>query len=100
MLRALKRGQIDIEARLDLHGETQASAHLHLDRFLEAARQRGQRVVLVVTGKGKDGDGVLKRMLPHWLGALPYAEWVLGFSPAGPAHGGTGAFYIALRKAR
>lgn len=109
VLRALKRGQLALDARLDLHGETQASAHRRLESFLTSARRRGQRVVLIVTGKGLPADagsgndsqrGVLRRMLPVWLAAEPFASWVLGLSPAGPAHGGGGAFYLALRRER
>ena len=53
----LKRGQLVIEARLDLHGMTQSEAHERMRRFLETSRDSGYRTVLVITGKGLRRDG-------------------------------------------
>lgn len=109
ILRALRRGQLDIDLKLDLHGETQASAHRHLERALASARARGGRVALIVTGKGSSAAppddlsrerGILRRMVPEWLALAPLSVWVLGVAQAGPAHGGTGALYVVLRRAR
>src|SRR5262249_44429419 len=63
----LKRGQRPVEARLDLHGMTQEEAHRALGGFLRAARTAGKRVVLVITGRGRVGGGVLKAAVPRWL---------------------------------
>ena len=106
--RRLVRGAMAIDERLDLHGLTQAAAHAALWRFLNAARGRGARVVLVITGKGKAADdafsrherGVLRRSLPHWLGDPSWREVVIGFEEAHHAHGGAGAFYVRLRRRR
>ncbi len=98
----LKRGQLDMEARLDLHGLTQAEAHARLDRFLEAAQDRGLRSVLVITGKGRagEGGGVLRQMVPRWLNTPPSRGRVLTMSQAQPKDGGAGALYLLLRKGR
>src|SRR5215471_3139336 len=61
----LKRGQHPVEARLDLHGMTQEEAHRALGGFLRAARAAGKRVVLVITGRGRVGGGVLKTAVPR-----------------------------------
>jgi DNA-nicking Smr family endonuclease len=110
MARKLKqriaRGSHEIDGRLDLHGFTQAEAHDALLRFLRARQAHGARVVLVITGKGaRSGDahgerGVLKRMVPLWLGLPEFRTCVVGFESAAIAHGGEGALYITLRKAR
>ncbi len=98
----LKRGQLPIEARLDLHGFTQKEAHARLDGFLAAAQNRGLRCVLVITGKGRVGqeDGVLRRMVPRWLNAPPSRGRVLSMSQAHPRHGGGGALYLLLKRRR
>jgi len=111
LLRALRKGDAAIEARIDLHGYTQERARVTIERFLSHARARGYRTVLVVTGKGSalaGGDepgerserGVLRKMLPRWLALPPMSDWIVGLSSAGPRHGGEGALYIQLRRVR
>lgn len=106
----LKRGQIRIEATLDLHGMTQARAHGALHDFLIAAQASGKRCVLVITGKGNskkssdawfDGkDGVLKQKFPQWVAESPLNRIVLKHTIAQPKHGGGGAFYVYLKRDR
>ena len=100
----IARGAHAIDGRLDLHGMTQAAAHDALRGFLRAAQARGGRIVLVITGKGS-GDptgvrGVLKRQVPLWLRLPEFRSLVVGFESAGIGHGGEGALYLSLRKAR
>ncbi|HZZ30485.1 MAG TPA: Smr/MutS family protein [Phenylobacterium sp.] len=90
-----------IGARLDLHGLDQDRARGVLERFLTSAWDEGYRAVLVITGKGVQGDGILKRRTPEWLAAPHLAHIVAGISDAARHHGGEGALYVALkRKAR
>lgn len=111
----LARGQIETEARLDLHGFRQGEAQPALLNFLARSRAQGLRCVLVITGKGEspfarhtlhstryheatDHSGILRGALPQWLGDPQFRVLVAGFQPAHPRHGGGGAFYIWLRK--
>lgn len=96
----IARGTRDIDARIDLHGHTQAEAHDALIRFLRRAHDKGASVVLVITGKGTRGDGVLKRQVPMWLSLPEFREWVVGFDDAAISHGGEGALYVRVRKKR
>lgn len=106
----LSRGKLAPDARIDLHGLTLAEAQPELARFVTAAHARGARLVLVITGKGRggpDGDdafprqvGALRREVPHWLGRPPLATMVLQIAPAHRRHGGSGAFYVYLRRPR
>jgi len=105
--RRLVRGVMAIDERLDLHGLTQEAAHAVLRRFLVAARDRGARIVLVITGKGKPAvastmhdRGVLRRSVPHWLADPALRDVVVGFEEAHLAHGGAGAIYVRLRRRR
>jgi DNA-nicking Smr family endonuclease len=95
-----QKGEMAIDRRLDLHGMTQARAHAALDRFVRNAWQEGLRVLLIITGKGSGGEGVLRRSLPHWLEAGEHAPRVLRLTRAQPKHGGEGAFYVLLRRQR
>lgn len=100
----IKRGKQQIDGRIDLHGMRQEEAHRALNGFIASAYRRGQRCVLVITGKGsRSGDGerevgVLRRMTPHWLTDGVNKDKVLAYSPAQPQHGGSGALYVMLRR--
>ena len=92
----LRKGRLEPEAKLDLHGYRREAAYRALQRFLMRAQGLGQRVVLVVTGKG----GTLRDTLPRWLGEPEFRNLVVGASVAHAKHGGDGAFYVALKKKR
>lgn len=103
----LRRGQQSVEAVIDLHGMRQDEAHLALRAFLRREQGRGVRLALIVTGKGAAGDalfgderGVLRRMVPHWLRLADLRPLVVGFEEAEQRHGGAGALYVRLRRAR
>jgi DNA-nicking Smr family endonuclease len=100
----LARGRTAIDARIDLHGKTQAQAHAALVRFLHGAQQDGAKFALVITGKGaRAGDserGVLRRQVPMWLRLPDLRDIVVGFEEAHVGHGGEGALYVRLRRAR
>lgn len=101
----LARGRKEIEARLDLHGMTQARAHRALIGFLSRASEDGLTFVLVITGKGRTSAaeserGVLRRQVPEWLGLPEFRSLVVGFEEASIGHGGAGALYVRLRRAR
>jgi DNA-nicking Smr family endonuclease len=111
----LGRGQIDPDARLDLHGEGVETARMKLLHFLSSQRHQGARFVLVITGKGAspyarhtlhgmnhfhtpEREGRLRREVPLWLHEESFRLHAVGFQPAHPKHGGGGAFYVRLRK--
>jgi DNA-nicking Smr family endonuclease len=84
--------------RLDLHGLTQDAARAALAAFLRRAQADGWRSVLVITGKGTQGDGVLRRMTPEWLADPALRDLIAGVSEAHRRHGGFGALYVALKR--
>lgn len=94
----LARERDPITARLDLHGLGQDQARRVLEDFLIRAQADGLRAVLVITGKGFLGDGILRRRTPDWLSAPHLRNIVAGVSEAHRRHGGEGALYIALKK--
>jgi DNA-nicking Smr family endonuclease len=96
--RELRRGAIRIEARLDLHGMTQVEAYAALAKFLTTEAKAGRRNLLVITGKGHAGQGVLRSNLAGWLESLPLTVPILALRPAAPKDGGTGAFYVLLKR--
>lgn len=96
----VRRGRVEIGATLDLHGHTQVSARQALSQFLQAAFARGDRTVIVVTGVGRGGEGVLRRQLPGWLTDRDVRAFVSGYAQAHRSHGGAGAFYIFLKRPR
>ncbi len=99
----LKRGQLSVEARMDLHGLTQEEAHRALSAFVQGSQAAGRRCVLVITGKGLRPDGavgVLRAAVPHWLNQAPLRERIVAFSHATPRDGGEGALYVLLKRKR
>lgn len=101
----VRRGKLDVGAKLDLHGFTQEEARGALMRFLLHARADNVRVALVVTGKGgrlrsgESAPGVLKQRLPEWLAGADLRPLVSGYAEAHQRHGGGGAYYVFLKAA-
>jgi DNA-nicking Smr family endonuclease len=107
----LDRGRLTPQAQLDLHGMTQGAAHRALTTFLQGAHERGLRLVVIVTGKGNpqhpdvaawtaSPHGVLRQMVPRWLGEPPLSAMIAQMQPTHLRHGGDGALYVYLRKNR
>jgi DNA-nicking Smr family endonuclease len=99
------RGQSPIDGVLDLHGMRQDEAHRALLGFVQRKHHDGAALVMIITGKGTTsyGDserGVLKRLVPHWLADPGLRRCVIGFEDAAHHHGGTGALYVRIRRAR
>ncbi len=99
----LKRGQLAVEARMDLHGLTQDEAHRALSAFVQGSQAAGRRCVLVITGKGLRPDGttgVLRAAVPRWLNQPDLRERIVAFTHATPRDGGDGALYLLLKRKR
>jgi DNA-nicking Smr family endonuclease len=105
----LRRGLVEPDARIDLHGMTQQAAHRTLFTWLKTAHRSGHRLVLVITGKGNPKNdenapwmmsphGVLKQMVPRWLNEPELGALIASVRPAHAKHGGGGALYVYLRK--
>lgn len=103
----VRRGRLEIDATLDLHGMTRQAAQIELARFLGAMRSRGFKCVLVITGKGLVVDpedfltpqpGVIRRRLPEWLNGQDIRPHVSGYASANARHGGSGAYYVMLKR--
>ncbi len=97
----LRRGQLKIEGRLDLHHCTQAEAHQALIHFMAESVAAGKRTVIVITGKGlkRTGEiGVLRTMVPRWLNLAPVRAQIVAVCEAIPQDGGSGALYLRLKK--
>ncbi len=109
----LRRGKMEIEGRVDLHGFTRKQAHTRLRSFIHSAHRKGSRCVLVITGKGSSAGkaeddvymgggrkGILREEVPRWLMEPDLRKLVLDFRTAQPRHGGEGALYVLLRRSR
>ena len=102
--RSLGRGKLVPQASLDLHGMTLAAAERAVSRFLDQATAQNLRIVLIVTGKGVRLDGGrmlggrIRTEILGWLNRADNRARVRGVRPAHPRHGGSGAFYVLLRR--
>ncbi len=100
----LARGVAAPDASLDLHGHNLDTAWTALDRALERSIGRGDRVLLLVTGKppseAKGKRGAIRAAVDDWLHVSRHAGDIAAVRGAHPRHGGAGALYIILRKRR
>lgn len=110
----LRRGRLPIEGVIDLHGATLMQAEDMLNRYIAGAAAMGKRCILVITGKGvpppqmherdympaRPRPGAIRTALPQWLKHGPHASRILAHHPAVPRDGGSGAFYVLLRRQR
>ena len=107
--RKLTRGAIDPDVTIDLHGMTLFMAHDRLNGGIAQALAMGARVILLIAGKHRphgehdqrgERRGAIRAKLLDWLAASPHAGRIAAVRAAQPRHGGDGAVYIVLRKAR
>ena len=96
--RRISRSREPIGARLDLHGMDQSKAEAAVFNFVRRAHEAGMRAVLIITGTGTLGDGILRRRTPEWLSDPSIRPLIAGFSFADRHHGGDGALYVALKR--
>lgn len=106
--RRIRRGLLQPEMSIDLHGYSLALAHRQFNRALADALGRGVRVLLVITGKPRDrepmtdrpGRGAIRAEISHWIDASPYFDRIASVRRAHPRHGGEGAIYLILRRGK
>jgi len=103
--RRLSRGLVSPEMSLDLHGHNLATAYSLLDERLDRAISQGVRTLLLITGKAPSGEppvarGRIRAAIGDWLAASRHAGDIAAVRNAHPRHGGAGALYIILRRAK
>jgi DNA-nicking Smr family endonuclease len=106
--KSLRMGSLAPDMTIDLHGETLATAHTRLNRSLAAAVRDGARLILLITGRAPRDNprlpptsrGVIRASVADWLAASPHADRIAAIRNAHPRHGGGGALYLVMRRAR
>lgn len=101
--RRLKSGSVDPDRILDLHGHNLDQAWGAIDRALEQAISRGERVILLVTGHARAGEppierGRIRAAVNDWLAVSRHAPRIAAVREAHRRHGGGGSLYIILRR--
>ncbi len=96
--RKISKGRIAVDGRIDLHGFTQQDAYHALYDYVENAWYSGKKILLVITGKGNLGRGVLRENVPAWLASAPFLPLVSEFGESHATHGGNGALYVRIRR--
>ncbi len=101
--RRMRGGRVRPDMVIDLHGHSLEAAHAIVEHRLQDAAALGQRLILIVTGKGSRGPldrrGVIRESLADWLQLSRLRPFIAAMRPAHPRHGGGGAFYVVLRRA-
>lgn len=94
----VRRGRVEVDAKIDLHDMTQATARPALHKAIMRAANRNKSCLLVVTGKGLRGDGVLRRNFPDWIADPAIRPLIATYARAHIKHGGSGAWYVFLKR--
>ena len=97
-IKDFSKGNVFIENKLDLHGFNLVEAKNLLKNFINQSVKNNKRLILVITGKGKEGEGIIKNNIISWLNTKDLRNKILAVNYASKKHGGTGAIYILLRK--
>lgn len=95
------KGKLKPEHVLDLHGLSKLQAHDEVIRHVEACYHHGLRLILIITGRGsREKPSVLKNNIHKFLDSQEISDMIVFTAEAAPQHGGSGAFYVYLRKKR
>ena len=97
-LKNLRSGKFIIQSKLDLHGYKLHDAEKNFYNFVIKNHVQGNRNLLIITGKGQDGEGKIRKSLHTWINKNDLSKLVIFYTHASPKDGGNGAFYIRLRK--
>ena len=97
-LKKLRSGKFTIQSKLDLHGYRLHDAEKIFYNFVIKSHQQGNRNLLIITGKGQDGEGKIRKSLHTWINKYDLSKLVIYYTHASPKDGGYGAYYIRLRK--
>jgi len=97
-LKNLRSGRFTIQSKLDLHGYKLHDAEKIFYNFVIKSYQQGNRNLLIITGKGQDGEGKIRKNLHTWINENDLSKLVIFYTHASPKDGGYGAYYIRLRK--
>jgi DNA-nicking Smr family endonuclease len=98
--RTIRRGQMQVDAGIDLHGLNAEQAYVVMKEFVREQCDAGARLVLVITGKGKYQEGRLRSLLPRWVNEPDLRPYILSLDVARPRDGGSGAYYLLLKQKR
>ena len=98
-IKDFSKGNVFIENKLDLHGFNLVEAKNLLENFIKQSMKNNKRLILVITGKGKEGEGIIKNNIISWLNTKDLRNKILAVNYASKKHGGSGAIYVLLRKA-
>lgn len=101
----LRSGAIEPDRILDLHGMTLDAAWAAIDRGLEQAIARGDRVILLITGHQRPGEppiqrGRIRAAVHDWLAASRHASNIAAVRGAHRRHGGGGSLYLILKRSQ
>jgi len=105
-IKKIKKGKKKIQGSLDLHGLRVHEAKKEVFKFVKINFEKKKRLLLIITGKGKRlgvedgwrGEGVLKELLPAWLGSILISKFILWYISAPKDLGGYGAYIVYLKK--
>ena len=101
--RRLKSGAVEPDRTLDLHGHNLDQAWEAIDRSLEIAIARGERILLLITGHARKGDppverGRIRAAVNDWLTISRHSSRIAAVRQAHRRHGGGGSLYLILRR--
>ena len=96
-LNSFKHGKTRPEGVIDLHGYRLYNAKLALQKYIMNAYEKNIRNILIITGKGYNNTGILKREVPLWLNDQKLMSLLVNFEIAPKEFGGEGALLVKIK---
>ena len=97
-LKKLKSGKFTIHSKIDLHGYKLNDAEKQFYNFVIKSYEQGKRNLLIITGKGQNGEGKIRKSLHTWINKIDLSKLIIFYTHASPKDGGYGSYYVRLRK--
>tara|TARA_B100001063_G_C16765190_1_gene558223 strand:+ start:2457 stop:2918 length:462 start_codon:yes stop_codon:yes gene_type:complete len=96
-LKLIKQGKVKPDGILDLHGYKLQAAKIILQKYIMNAYEKNIRNVLIITGKGYNNTGILKKEVPLWLNDKILTKLLINYKIAPKNFGGEGALLVRIK---
>ena len=96
-LNSYKNRKVRPEGVIDLHGYRLHNARIVLQKYILNAYEKNIRNILIITGKGYNNKGILKKEVPLWLNDQNLMSLLVNFEIAPKEFGGDGALLVKIK---
>ena len=96
-MKQIKQGKLQPDGFIDLHGYRLHDAKITLQKYILNAYEKNIRNILIITGKGHNNNGLLRKEVPLWLNEKTLIKFLVNFETATKRLGGEGAILVRIK---